>query len=160
MPSRYDGFKGGDYATASAERRGLERAIANNGHLTIIAAKEVIKPDPDQDWHDSAKKLWVIASMDEAAELWSSGDWMRLWMLCDSYSAEQSNTYADGTPRAPRAQFLEVLFSQMTELRLSARAKQADGFLVERGESEPDPAVAIGASVEALFEDDSDKDAG
>lgn len=159
MASKYDGFKGGDYATASAERRGLERAIATNGHLTIIPAKEVIKPDPDQDWHDSAKKLWVIASMDEAADLWSSGDWMRFWMLCDSYSAEQSSTYADGTPRAPRAQFLEVLFSQMTELRLSARAKQADGFLVERAEPEVDPAVAIRAGVEALFEDVEDDEA-
>jgi hypothetical protein len=128
------GFQQGDYATESAMRRGLERAAAKAGHLTVVSAKEVIKPEPDPTWHESAKVMWALASCDEAADLWSSGDWLRLFMLCQMYSAEMSATYADGTPRIPRAQSMEVLFQQMTELRLSARAKQADGYLVNRSD--------------------------
>lgn len=132
MSSAYEGFKGDDYANASAQRRGLERSIAKNGHLTILPAREVIKPEPDPEWHQAAKEMWVLSSVDEATDTWSSSDWLRLKMLCETYSAERNGTYADGTPRAPRAQVLEVLFAQMTELRLSARAKQQDGFLIDR----------------------------
>lgn len=128
------GFQQGDYATESAMRRGLERAAAKAGHLTAIPAKEVVKPEPDPTWHESAKVMWTLALCDEAADLWSSGDYLRLWMLCQMYSSEMSATYADGSPRTPRAQSMEVLFTQLTELRLSARAKQADGYLVNRSD--------------------------
>lgn len=133
-----DGFAGDNYATESAKRRGMERAIAKNGHLTVIEGRDVVKPVPSEDWHEDAREMWVLCSMDEASDLWSTGDWLRLKMICSAYSGEQNNTYSDGTPRAPRAQILEVLFNQLTELRLSARAKQADGFLIDRNHEQGD----------------------
>lgn len=135
MASASAGYQGDDYATASAQRRGMERAIARNGHLTVIKAKEVVKPEPDPEWHQAAKEMWVLAVSDEASDMWSSGDWLRLKMLCETYSAERFGTYADGTPRPPRAQVLEVIFAQLSELRLSARVKQADGYLVDRSDA-------------------------
>lgn len=144
----------GNYATASAERRGMERHLAKNGHLTIIQAKEVVKPEPDPEWHQAAKIMWTLASCDEAIDQWSSGDWLRLFMLCETYSAERNGTYADGTPRAPRAQVLEVLFAQMTELRLSARAKQQDGFLVDRGTEPVGDNDWLNSALEGIFDNE------
>lgn len=158
MADTTQGYKQGDYATASAQRRGMERAIAKNGHLTVIQAKEVIKPEPDPDWHQAAKEMWVFASIDEAADLWSSGDWFRLKMLCETYSAERNGTYADGTPRAPRAQVLEVLFAQMTELRLSARAKQQDGFLVDRGTEPVGDTEWLSGALEGIYDKEEPDD--
>lgn len=155
MADRYSGFAGeGNYATASAERRGEKRALEKAGHLTYLEPKEVHKPEPDPDWHKAAKTMWTLASMDEAADLFGSADWLRLWMLCGYYSAEMSSTYADGSPRTPKAMSMEVIFTQLTELRLSARAKQVDGYLVDRREPEVDPVAVIHADVAALFEDD------
>ncbi|MDO3394909.1 hypothetical protein QWJ41_04205 [Nocardioides sp. SOB44] len=151
------GYLEGDYATKSAEKRGERRALEKAGHLTYLEPKEVVKPEPDPEWHHAAKTMWTLASMDEAADLWSSGDWLRLFMLCNYYSAEMSSTYADGTPRTPKAMSMEVIFNQLTELRLSARSKQADGYLIDRSEPEPDPAEQIRADVAALFEDEDDE---
>lgn len=151
------GYLEGNYATKSAEKRGEQRALEKAGHLTYLEPKEVHKPEPDPDWHKSARTMWTLASMDEAADLFGSADWLRLWMLCNYYSQEMSSTYADGTPRTPKAMSMEVIFNQLTELRLSARSKQADGYLIDRSEPEPDPLEAVQASVAALFEDEDDE---
>jgi hypothetical protein len=96
-----------------------------------IEANEALVPAPDAEWAEPAKAFWTMARSDEAEQFWSSGDYMRLWIACQYYS----DMLAGRTRYS--AQAMEVIMSTMTELRLSDRAKRADGIIVVRTE-EPD----------------------
>lgn len=151
MADRYAGFKGeGDYATTSAARRGLERAIAKAGPMETIEAKEVIKPRPNEKWCYRAKEIWALASCDEAVDLFSSGDWLHLKMVCDLY-----DDMLTGKTRYS-AQSMEVVMTTLSNLRLTDRAKRQDNIVVDRSEPEVDPVAAIHADVAAMFEEDDD----
>jgi hypothetical protein len=122
----------GKYGSQSAETRALKRIENRNGGTDTIPAKELVKPEPNPEWHERAKTLYVCAVSDEASDMWSSGDWLRLNMTCDYYS-----DMLNGRTRYS-AQALEIVFAQLNELRLSDRVKNADGIFVARGEESTD----------------------
>lgn len=125
MPANNRGFLGeGQYASRSEENRAVKRVIARSTELVEVEENDRVLIDPNPDWSEPARLLWVMAWKDEAASTWGNGDAAQLWLLCEHLSqAGMKKAYS-----------LEIVLKGLNELRLSDRAKRQDGILVLRGE--------------------------
>lgn len=138
MASPNAGFLGqGSYASRENEKRAERRALARlegPTGLERIQAFDVVKPEPNGDWCQEARMVWVMASNDEAVLNWSSGDWMHLYLACDYLD----RTLTDPRRHTPSAQAMTVVMETLRALKLTDSAKRSNGILVCRDEVEHD----------------------
>lgn len=66
-------------------QRVRERKLAAGAHQTYVTG-EVVRPQPDPDWHPIARLLWNSAVNSPQARYYEETDWVVAYNLCEDLS--------------------------------------------------------------------------
>lgn len=121
-----------------AEDRHGHRAKAEQDALTTVTVDgEVVKPDPDPDWHPLARQLWDSLADSGQARFYEPTDWAVAYSLMDDLSH-----YKHQGRRS--AQMLQTIMSGLSLLLVTEADRRRVSIELDRGaEGVDDDRVAV-----------------